>query len=161
MKSDILCVWLMGIRIVVRALIQRVSYAKVMVADCATGEINRGILLLLGVQKGDSHVEAEKLLKKVLDYRVFPDDAGKMNCSLRDVRGELLVVSQFTLAADTQKGLRPGFSSAAVPDEAERLYDYFVAEARKSGLPVATGRFGADMQVSLCNDGPVTFLLEV
>ena len=144
-----------------RGLIQRVSSAKVEVGGEITGEIDRGILLLLGVQRGDTEAQAGKLLNKVLDYRIFPDDNGKMNRSLRDIGGGLLVVSQFTLAADTKKGLRPSFTPAAAPEEAERLYEYFVAQARAQDLPVGTGSFGADMQVSLCNDGPVTFLLEV
>ncbi len=142
-------------------LIQRVNGASVSVAGEVVGEIGCGILLLLGVQRDDTEAMADKLLGKVLDYRIFPDDEGRMNRSLRDVGGSLLVVSQFTLAADTRKGLRPSFSSAASPEQAEALYDLFVAKARKEGLPVAEGRFGADMQVSLCNDGPVTFLLQV
>ncbi len=142
-------------------LIQRVNHASVSVAGEVTGEIERGILLLLGVQRGDAEAQADKLLGKVLDYRIFPDAEGRMNRSLRDTGGSLLVVSQFTLAADTRKGLRPSFTPAASPEQAEHLYNHFVAEARRGGVPVAEGRFGANMQVSLCNDGPVTFLLEV
>ena len=141
-------------------LIQRVSKAKVEVADETTGEIEQGILLLLGVQQHDDEKLADKLLHKVLNYRIFSDENGKMNRSLLDINGQLLVVSQFTLAADTKKGMRPGFSSAASPDQANELYGYFVAEASKQ-VATGTGRFGADMQVSLTNDGPVTFWLEV
>lgn len=141
-------------------LIQRVTHARVEVDDTVTGKIDQGILLLLGVQKEDDEQKAEKLLHKVLNYRIFSDENGKMNNSLLGIQGELLVVSQFTLAADTQKGLRPGFSSAGSPEQAERLYDYFVAQSQQQVI-TQTGRFGADMQVSLCNDGPVTFWLEV
>lgn len=141
-------------------LIQRVTHARVEVDDTVTGKIDQGILLLLGVQKEDDEQKADKLLHKVLNYRIFSDENGRMNNSLLDTQGELLVVSQFTLAADTQKGLRPGFSSAGSPEQAERLYDYFVAQSQQQVI-TQTGRFGADMQVSLCNDGPVTFRLEV
>lgn len=141
-------------------LIQRVSHANVVVGDAITGEIGKGILLLLGVQKGDNRAMADKLIHKVLNYRIFPDDAGKMNLNVQQVDGGVLVVSQFTLAADTQKGLRPSFSSAAPPAEAEQLYEYFVTQMRKSYPQVATGIFSANMKVNLCNDGPVTFLLE-
>jgi len=118
-------------------------------------------LLLLGVEKQDTEQSAQKLLHKVSNYRIFTDEQGKMNLSLNDIKGELLVVSQFTLAADTKKGMRPSFSSAGTPEQANTLYEYFIAEAKKAGLTVATGQFGADMQVSLCNDGPVTFNLSV
>ena len=141
-------------------LIQRVSQASVTVEGQIVGEIGQGILLLLGVQKGDDHSVADKLLQKILNYRIFPDDDGKMNLSLADIDGELLIVSQFTLAADTQKGTRPGFSTAAKPELAQVLYDYVVTQASDQ-VRVATGRFAADMQVSLINDGPVTFQLEV
>ena len=114
-------------------------------------------LLLLGVEKPDSEATADKLLHKVSNYRIFTDDNGKMNLSVKDIAGELLVVSQFTLAADTKKGMRPSFSSAGSPAQAEQLYDYFVQQAKASGLQVATGQFAADMKVSLVNDGPVTF----
>ena len=114
---------------------------------------------MLGVQKNDSKADAEKLLQKILSYRIFSDDEGKMNLSLSDVSGGLLVVSQFTLAADTKKGLRPSFSAAAKPDQAEFLYDHFVAQAAKTHPITQSGIFGANMQVSLCNDGPVTFML--
>lgn len=124
------------------------------------GRIGRGLLVLLGVDKHDDHASAERLLERVLDYRVFPDQQGKMNCSLRDVQGELLLVSQFTLSADTRKGLRPSFSAAAPPAEAEALYQYCL-HLLSNRLPrVQAGVFGADMQVALVNDGPVTFLLE-
>ena len=141
-------------------LIQRVSRAKVEVAEETTGQIDQGILLLLGVQKQDDEESADKLLKKVLNYRIFADENGKMNKSLLDINGQLLVVSQFTLAADTNKGLRPSFSSAGSPQQANELYQYFVAQADKQ-VTTQTGRFAADMQVSLTNDGPVTFWLEV
>lgn len=146
-------------------LIQRVTRARVSVAGEVTGEIGTGILLLLGVQKNDSEVTADRLLERVLGYRIFPDTEQRMNRSVTDIRGELLVVSQFTLAADTRKGTRPGFSPAAVPAEGERLYEYFLHQAGARGaelaIRVASGRFGADMQVELINDGPVTFWLEV
>ena len=140
-------------------LIQRVSQAEVQVAGVAVGTIGPGLLLLLGVQKHDSGESIQKLLNKVVSYRVFADDRGHMNLSMKDIGGELLIVSQFTLAADTRKGLRPSFSSAAPPDMAEQLYNQFVLAAREL-VPVQTGVFGADMKVSLVNDGPVTFLLE-
>ena len=144
-----------------QGLIQRVTQAKVEVAGEVVGEISNGILLLLGVEKQDTEQSAQKLLHKVSNYRIFTDEQGKMNLSLNDIKGELLVVSQFTLAADTKKGMRPSFSSAGTPEQANTLYEYFIAEAKKAGLTVATGQFGADMQVSLCNDGPVTFNLSI
>lgn len=142
------------------ALIQRVGQASVTIDNKINGQIGPGILLLLGVQKGDDQASADKLLKKVLAYRIFADDEGKMNLSLSQAGGGLLVVSQFTLAADTRKGLRPSFSSAAPPQLGEELYDYFVERARALHPTVETGRFGADMKVALMNDGPVTFMLE-
>ena len=142
------------------ALIQRVSEASVTINGRIHGQIGPGILLLLGVQKGDDQAKADKLLSKVLAYRIFGDADGKMNLSLSNTGGGLLVVSQFTLAADTRKGRRPGFSTAAPPAEGEALYDYFVEQARARHPEVATGSFGADMKVRLLNDGPVTFLLE-
>ncbi|MEH6470466.1 MAG: D-aminoacyl-tRNA deacylase [Halopseudomonas sp.] len=142
------------------ALIQRVSEASVTIDNQINGQIGPGILLLLGVQKGDDRTAADKLLKKVLAYRIFADHEDKMNLSLTQTDGGLLIVSQFTLAADTRKGLRPGFSTAAVPALGEELYDYFVEQARLQHGQVATGQFGADMQVALVNDGPVTFMLE-
>ena len=144
-----------------RGLIQRVSQASVSVDNNLVGQIDQGLLLLLGVQKNDTQQQADKLLQKIVKYRVFSDPEGKMNDSLLDIGGGLLIVSQFTLAAETQKGLRPGFSSAAEPTSAKDMYDYFVEQAKAiSGVGVQTGIFAADMQVSLINDGPVTFLLE-
>jgi len=142
-----------------KGLIQRVQHASVVVNGETVGEIGQGILLLLGVEKEDDTAQADKLLDKVLKYRIFSDDQGKMNLGLKDIGGGLLIVSQFTLVANTHKGLRPSFSSGATPAEGERLYNYFVAQARKAHTTVATGRFGAEMKVSLLNDGPVTFLL--
>lgn len=142
------------------ALIQRVKEAQVTVSDERVGAIGAGLLVFLGVERDDDEVAADRLLKKVLAYRVFSDADGKMNLSVQDVKGGVLIVSQFTLAADTAKGLRPSFSSAKPPAEAEQLYEYFLSEARKAHHDIACGRFGADMQVSLVNDGPVTFLLK-
>jgi D-tyrosyl-tRNA(Tyr) deacylase len=142
-------------------LLQRVAEAAVTVNGETVGRIGPGLLVLLGVQKGDSTAEGERLLERLVTYRVFEDDAGRMNRSLLDTRGALLVVSQFTLAAETRTGTRPGFSTAAPPDEGLRLYEDFVARARGRIAQVETGRFGAMMQVSLVNDGPVTFWLEV
>ena len=142
------------------ALIQRVAQAQVIVHGERVGAIGHGLLVFLGVERADDNAAAERLLKKVLAYRVFGDSDGKMNLSVQDVKGGLLIVSQFTLAADTTKGLRPSFSSAKSPAEAEQLYEYFLGEARKAHGEVASGRFGADMQVSLVNDGPVTFWLQ-
>ena len=147
--------------VLVQGLIQRVSGAKVEVEGKLVGEIGQGILLLLGVEKADGEAQADKLLHKVSNYRIFTDEQGKMTLSLKDIGGQLMVVSQFTLAADTKKGMRPSFSSAASPDQATRLYEYFVAKAQEQGISVATGQFAADMQVSLTNDGPVTFNLTV
>ena len=144
-----------------RALIQRVSQASVSVSNQCTGKISQGLLVFLAIQKNDDEALADKLLDKLLAYRVFSDENGKMNLSLKDIKGGLLVVSQFTLAADTSKGLRPGFSVAAKPEEGKRLYQYWLDQAEKKHEEVASGVFGADMQVSLINDGPVTFLLEV
>ena len=143
-----------------KALIQRVSRASVEVDEQTVGRIGRGLLVLVGVEKGDTDAQADKLLHKLLHYRVFSDAQGKMNLNVQQAEGELLLVSQFTLAADTQKGLRPSFSSAASPEEGERLFNYLVAQAQASDVAVATGEFGANMQVALVNDGPVTFLLE-
>lgn len=143
------------------ALLQRVSEARVAVAGAIVGEIGRGVVALLGVERGDSEAEAARLAERVIGYRIFADAAGKMNRSLADIRGELLAVPQFTLAADTDRGARPSFSSAAPPAEGERLFWRFVTLARARHLPVETGTFGADMQLSLVNDGPVTFWLRV
>ncbi len=142
-------------------LIQRVQRASVQVAGQSVGEIGAGILLLLGVEAGDSQTELKKLADKVLKYRIFNDEHGKMNLNLQQVNGQLLVVSQFTLAADTQSGLRPSFTPAALPAVAKPLVDAFVAYCQAQGVQVETGQFGADMQVSLVNDGPVTFWLQV
>ena len=144
-----------------KGLIQRVSSARVEVAGEVVGVIEQGLLVLVGVEPQDDPVRADKLLHKLLNYRVFSDAAGKMNLSLQDICGGLLLVSQFTLAADTRSGLRPGFSTAAPPALAEELFDYLLSRAQAQHPQVACGRFGADMQVHLVNDGPVTFLLEV
>jgi len=141
-------------------LLQRVSAARVEVDGALVGGIDRGLLVLVGVRKGDDEARAERLLERLLGYRVFPDAAGKMNLSVRDIGGGLLLVPQFTLAADTRKGTRASFTSAAPPAEGERLFEQLVRRARSEHPAVATGRFGADMQVSLINDGPVTFWLE-
>jgi len=141
-------------------LLQRVSEAKVEVDGETTGAIDRGLLVLLGVQKGDDEARADRLLQRLLSYRVFPDADDRMNLSLTDIGGGLLLVPQFTLAAETKKGTRPGFSSAAPPAEGERLFNYFVQQAGSVHPDLGTGVFGADMQVSLVNDGPVTFWLE-
>ena len=140
------------------ALIQRVTAAKVEVEGEITGQIGKGLLVLLGVEKEDDHSKAEKLLEKVKNYRVFSDEDGKMNLNVQQAGGAVLVVSQFTLAADTQKGLRPSFSKGASPSLAEEMYDYFVEKCGQK-ISTFTGRFAADMQVSLTNDGPVTFWL--
>ncbi|MBP2700867.1 D-aminoacyl-tRNA deacylase [Photobacterium lucens] len=143
------------------ALIQRVSEASVTVDGHITGAIGKGLLVLLGVEKGDDEAKAQKLRDKVLGYRVFSDDDGKMNLNVQQAGGSVLVVSQFTLAADTKKGMRPGFSSGAAPIEAERLYEYFVEQCKAKEIQTETGIFAADMQVALNNDGPVTFWLQV
>jgi len=143
-----------------RALLQRVSEAKVVVAGETIGACEKGLLILLGVQNGDTRKEAEFLADKCLQLRIFADDEGKMNRSLLDIQGELLVISQFTLYADTRRGRRPSFVDAALPEVSEPLYEHFVECLCVSGVKVATGSFGAEMQVSLVNDGPVTILLE-
>jgi len=142
------------------ALIQRVRSASVDVDGERIGEIGPGILALVGVAAGDAVRDADRLLERILTYRIFPDDEGRMNRDLATTGGGLLLVSQFTLAADTRKGTRPGFSTAAAPDLARALFDHLLAEARLRHPTVAAGRFGADMQVALVNDGPVTFLLD-
>ena len=144
-----------------KALIQRVFEGRVTVAGDVVGEIGGGIVLLLGIDKGDDDAAVSRLVERVLGYRIFADEAGHMNLSLTDVAGELLVVSQFTLAANTRKGTRPSFSSAARPQQAEVLYERFVDLARMQLGTVATGQFGADMRVDIAGDGPVTFLLGV
>ncbi|MCW4150782.1 D-aminoacyl-tRNA deacylase [Halomonas janggokensis] len=143
-----------------KALIQRVTRASVDIEGDNVGAIDHGLLALVGIEKGDSQADADKLLHKLLNYRVFSDANGKMNLNVQQAEGGLLLVSQFTLAADTHKGLRPSFSSAAPPDEGEQLFNYLVAQAQSAWQNVATGEFGGNMQVSLVNDGPVTFLLE-
>jgi D-tyrosyl-tRNA(Tyr) deacylase len=142
------------------ALLQRVTRARVRVGERVVGEIGAGLLALLAVQPDDSEEQADRLLERMLNYRIFSDADGKMNLSVRDIQGGLLLVSQFTLAADTDKGNRPGFSRAAAPDLGLRLFDHFVTRARALHAPVATGEFGSHMQVELVNDGPVTFWLE-
>ena len=143
------------------AVVQRVREAQVVVAGATIGEIGQGLLVLLCAERGDAEAQADKLLAKLLKLRIFSDEAGKMNRSVQDVGGGLLVVSQFTLAADTTGGNRPSFTGAALPEDGRRLYDHFVAQARAAHPQVATGEFGADMQVHLVNDGPVTIPLRV
>jgi D-aminoacyl-tRNA deacylase len=142
------------------ALIQRVSRAEVRVSGEVIGAIGRGVLALIGVQRADTDAAAERVLERVLSYRIFSDLEGRMNLSVREVGGGLLLVPQFTLAADTHKGTRAGFSLAAAPEEARRLFAYLLDRARSAYAPVSAGVFGADMQVALVNDGPVTFWLE-
>ncbi len=143
-----------------KALVQRVRQASVTIENKIYSEIKQGFLVLLGVEKNDSEAEAVYLANKVAALRVFEDEQGKMNLSVRDIGGSLLVVSQFTLAGDTSRGNRPGFETAARPETALPLYEFFVQKLKNKGLPVATGVFQADMQVALVNDGPVTFMLE-
>ncbi len=142
-------------------LLQRVSWARVSIAGETRAQIDKGLLVLVGLEKDDDEGKADRLLHKLLNYRVFGDEQGRMNLSLLDIKADLLLVSQFTLAATTDKGLRPGFSSAMPPEQAQPLYDYLVAQAGKHGLRLGTGEFGADMKVALENDGPVTFSLRV
>lgn len=141
-------------------LLQRVTEGRVEIAGEVVGEIGRGLVVLVGVQREDDGSKADRLLERLLGYRVFPDDSGRMNLSLRDIQGGLLLVPQFTLAADTRKGTRAGFSTAADPALGERLFSHLVDQARCHHDRVACGVFGADMQVELVNDGPVTFWLE-
>ena len=143
-----------------KAVIQRVGEARVVVDGATVGAIGPGILVLLGVEKGDAEQDADWLAKKIVELRIFEDEAGKMNLSIQETGGAILAVSQFTLAGNCAKGRRPSFDTAAPPDEGKRLYDYFVARVRETGMPVETGIFQADMQVGLINDGPVTFILE-
>jgi D-tyrosyl-tRNA(Tyr) deacylase len=143
------------------ALIQRVKQAKVEVDGHTVGEIGQGILVFLGVEKSDNKAKTQKLSQKVMNYRIFSDQQGKMNFNVRQVQGELLIVSQFTLVADTKRGNRPSFSCAAPAQLGEKLYRYFIECCQTNGTPCQTGEFGADMQVSLLNDGPVTFQLQV
>ena len=143
------------------ALIQRVQRAHVEVAAATIGEIERGLLALIGVERFDEEPQVERLLDRILGFRVFPDTAGRMNRSVTDIGGGLLLVPQFTLVADTRKGMRPSFSSAAKPRQGEKLFRILVKKAEQQHSSVASGRFGADMQVHLVNDGPVTFWLQV
>ncbi|WP_438462307.1 D-aminoacyl-tRNA deacylase [Marinomonas sp. PE14-40] len=143
-----------------KLLIQRAKQASVTVAGEVIGAIDHGQMVLVGIEKADTEAELQRLADKLLKYRMFSDEEGKMNLNVKQVEGGVLLVSQFTLAAETKKGLRPGFSTAAVPAEAERLFNVFVDMVRKQHDKVATGEFGADMQVALINDGPVTFMLD-
>jgi D-aminoacyl-tRNA deacylase len=143
-----------------KAVIQRVTSASVTVEGRIVGQIGQGIMVLLGIEKRDAEAQADWLVDKICGLRIFYDDDGKMNLSVVDIGGSLLVVSQFTLAGNCAKGKRPSFDTAAPADEGKRLYEYFVASAARTGLPVETGIFQADMQVALVNDGPVTFILE-
>lgn len=143
-----------------RALLQRVSEARVEVDGEIIGEIGEGLLILICAMQGDSEAQAEKLAAKIAKTRIFKDEDGRMNRSLLDIGGSALVVSQFTLAADTKRGNRPGFSMAAAPDVGEKLYEYFAEQVAVQGIPVAKGRFGADMRVSLTNAGPVTIWMD-
>jgi len=143
-----------------KALLQRVSRASVEVEGKIVGQIEQGLLVLLGVQKGDKQENAEFLARKICNLRIFEDENGKMNLSLSDIKGKMLVVSQFTLCGDTSRGNRPGFDNAALPLEANALYEYFSNQVRALGIHVENGVFGAEMKVSLLNDGPVTFMLE-
>lgn len=144
-----------------KALIQRVAHASVTVDGKTLGKIDRGILVFIGIEKPDSNDTLQRMAKKILAYRIFPDEEGKMNLSTSDINGGVLSISQFTLAADTKKGLRPSFSAAAAPTFAECMYTSFVQTLRNLHPQVENGRFGADMKVSLLNDGPVTFLLDM
>ena len=143
-----------------RVLLQRVSQAEVRVDGALIGQCGVGLLILVCTMQGDVEADADKLVAKISKLRIFTDDAGKMNLSVRDISGEALVVSQFTLAADTSRGNRPGFSAAAPPDEGEKLYEHLADQLSSSGVPTQTGQFGADMKVSLTNDGPVTIWME-
>jgi len=142
------------------AVLQRASEGKVTVEDRITGEIDSGLVILLGVAQGDTESDADFLADRIAGFRIFNDDQGKMNRSIRDVNGSALVISQFTLTGDWRKGRRPSFTSAAPPEEGERLYEYFCDQLRKLEVPVKTGEFGAMMKVSLINDGPVTFVMD-
>lgn len=143
-----------------RALLQRVTHASVTVEDEVVGRTGPGLLILVCAMQGDTEAQADQLAAKIAKLRIFVDEAGKMNRSVRDIEGSALVVSQFTLAADTSRGNRPGFSSAAPPEEGARLYAFFAKALEAQGVPVETGRFGADMKVALLNDGPVTIWME-
>jgi len=143
------------------ALIQRVTNAQVVVKNQTIGKIDQGILVLIGVEPNDDHGKADNLLRRLLGYRIFSDHEEKMNLSVEDINGGVLLVPQFTLAANTKKGMRPSFTSAAPPALAKQLFDYLIVKANAKNNKIETGTFGADMQVSLCNDGPVTFWLQV
>jgi len=143
-----------------KIVVQRVLRSSVSVNDEVIGEIGRGLMILFGAEKGDEDEAVDALADKVLNLRIFADDQGKMNRSCIDIAGEILVVSQFTLAGDCSRGRRPGFDNAAVPEEAKRLYQNFIKKLAESKLNIQEGRFGADMQVDIVNDGPVTFILE-
>jgi len=143
-----------------KALLQRVSSSKVEVEERVVGQINKGLLVFIGIEKKDDTISSDKMVKKILSYRVFSDSDDKMNLSVSDINGDLLIVSQFTLAADTKNGTRAGFSTAMPPTEAENLYNYFLEKTKSMATITESGIFGADMRVSLVNDGPVTFLLE-
>ncbi len=144
-----------------KALIQRVASSQVEVDGKTVGKIDKGLLVFLGLEKKDNELIADNMMSKIISYRVFPDENQKMNLSLKDIKGDILIISQFTLAADTKNGTRAGFSTAMPPIEAENLYDYFIDKIKDSNLKIQSGIFGADMKVSLLNDGPVTFMLEV
>jgi D-tyrosyl-tRNA(Tyr) deacylase len=144
------------------SVIQLVTHAAVSVNDVIIGSIQKGIMALVGIEKTDTEKEAEKLFNKIINYRIFPDEHGKMNLSLKDIQGGLLLVPQFTLVAETTKGTRPGFSTGMPPQEGKQLFEYLVEHAQKQhDIAIASGFFGAYMRISLCNDGPVTFMLEV
>jgi D-tyrosyl-tRNA(Tyr) deacylase len=143
-----------------KALLQRVSSSKVEVEGKVVGQINKGLLVFIGIEKKDDTISSDKMVKKILSYRVFSDSDDKMNLSVSDINGDLLIVSQFTLAAVTKNGTRAGFSTAMPPTEAENLYNYFLEKTKSMATITESGIFGADMRVSLVNDGPVTFLLE-
>ena len=143
-----------------KALVQRVKKASVTIDDKLYSKIDHGLLVFLGVQKGDSQENADKLAQKLVNLRIFEDENDKMNLSLKDVNGQMLVVSQFTLCGDCKKGTRPSFDNAELPDKANELYEYFVSKIKEQGIKVQTGSFGAMMDVELINDGPVTFMVE-
>ena len=143
------------------SLIQLVTHADVKISGNSVGAIGQGILALIGIEKTDTEQEANKLLEKIINYRIFPDAQGKTNLSLKDIQGGLLLVPQFTLVADTQKGMRPGFSRGMPPTEGKKLFEYMINHAQKNYAHIAAGVFGAYMQITLCNDGPMTFMLQV
>ena len=143
-----------------RALIQRVSQASVTIDDELFSEIGQGILVLLGVEKGDTKEQADKLVEKIINLRIFEDENEKMNLSIKDINGELMIVSQFTLCSDCKKGTRPSFDNAETPQKANEMYEYFINEVKKKNIPFKTGKFGAMMDISLTNNGPVTFMLQ-